>query len=670
MKNTVILIVLAFFQTSVYAQTYNKKYSESIEDANEYLAVREFADALPVLQKLELDGYANANIYYKLGQCYLNSAFDKTKAIFYLEKAAQNTTANYNINNTLEVKAPFKAVLYLGDAYRAHNRLKEAEKTYKEYKTLVNSDNQEQALAEKRILECQLARLFLKRPARIQFEKLNPIINSGLGNFNVCLSGDGKSMVFNRKMKFYDAIFYCTRTNGDWSEPKEITVNLGSDGEYHPTGLSPDGKRMLLTSYNQLTGFDIYESIFSDGKWRKIKLLSNSVNSPFYDIDAVYGPDGKEIYFSSNRTSGFGGFDLYKASVDDAGNIGQAENLGNAINSEWDEKSPTFMDSGKVLLFSSQRNPCMGGFDYFYARLGSDGKWGLVYNAGYPLSTVDDDEGLSTSSQGNEGLLTRHDPGSSAEQDIFDVRLDVLSKFRQVPLKGEVRLANGTATSFKGLTLYFVDETINDTIGMVESPEGGKYKIDLYPGNFKLAMVKDSAGTVSQEFTIPSDDSKPDFELVSEFQPGTSKPATITKLTKVDTIVVADILFDFDSYRVSAKEKENLVRLLEKIKKHSITGIELLGYTDCIGNKAYNQILSEKRAANVKEFLITKGLSKDILSAKGMGDTVNPAKNKNADGSDCPEGRAYNRRVEIRITASGRNLLIINKDLVPANLKP
>jgi outer membrane protein OmpA-like peptidoglycan-associated protein len=134
--------------------------------------------------------------------------------------------------------------------------------------------------------------------------------------------------------------------------------------------------------------------------------------------------------------------------------------------------------------------------------------------------------------------------------------------------------------------------------------------------------------------------------------------------------VVADILFDFDSYRVSAKEKENLVNLLEKIKKHSITGIELLGYTDCIGNKAYNQILSEKRAANVKEFLVTKGLSKDILSAKGMGDTVNPAKNKNADGSDCPEGRAYNRRVEIRITASGRNLLIINKNLVPDNLKP
>ncbi len=323
-----------------------------------------------------------------------------------------------------------------------------------------------------------------------------------------------------------------------------------------------------------------------------------------------------------------------------------------------------------MLLFSSQRDPCMGGFDYFYARLGSDGKWGLVYNAGYPLSTVNDDEGLSTSSQGNEGLLTRHDPGSSAEQDIFDVRLDVLSKFRQVPLKGDIRLANGASTSFKGLTLYFVDETINDTIGMVKSPEGGKYKIDLYPGSFKLDMVKDSAGTVSQEFTIPSDDSKPDFELVSEFQPGTSKPATITKLTKVDTIVVADILFDFDSYRVSAKEKENLVSLLEKIKKHSITGIELLGYTDCIGNKAYNQILSEKRAANVKEFLVTKGLSKDILSAKGMGDTVNPAKNKNADGSDCPEGRAYNRRVEIRITASGRNLLIINKNLVPANLKP
>ena len=137
MKSITVLILLVFSQIATFAQTYDKKYSESVEEINEYLLVNEFSDALPFLNKLENEGYTNANIYYKLGKCYLNSVFEKTKAVSYLERASRNTTVNYNIDNTLEQKAPLEVFLFLGDAYRVNNRLKDAEIAYKKYQSLI-----------------------------------------------------------------------------------------------------------------------------------------------------------------------------------------------------------------------------------------------------------------------------------------------------------------------------------------------------------------------------------------------------------------------------------------------------------------------------------------------------------------------------------------------------
>lgn len=663
MKSFSLLLTFIVLCFSGFAQTYDEKYTEAIDEANEYLAVNEVSDALPILKKLESDGYSNANLSYKIGQCYLNSIFDKSKAISYLQKASQNTTPDYDNNNSLETKAPLKSFLLLGDAYRLNNRLKDAENAYKYYKKLVYKDNQETALVEKRIFESQMAQLFVKRPAQVKFDKLGPVINTGLSNFNVCISGDGKTMVFNRKMKFYDAVFYCTRTVGDWSEPVEITVNLGSDGDFCPTGLSSDGKRMLLTSYNQVTGYDVYESTFRDGKWRKIKLLKGSINSTFYDIDAIYGPDDKEIYFSSNRSGGFGGFDLYKISVDVEGNTGQATNLGEVINSGWDEKSPSITDDGNLLLFSSQRVPCMGGFDYFYSRKAENGSWGQVYNAGYPLSTVGDDFGLHSGTVKSSSITSKHDQGSSAEEDIFGVALDNLSKFRMVPLNGEVHVAQGF--SFKGLNLYFIDETINDTVGLVQNPEGGKYSIELYPGNFKLVMSKDSAGVINQPFTIPGDEQKNNIQLVSDFPSKTPGPVKALEPVTKDTLWVADVLFEFNVYTLTQPEKEKIIRLAGALKKYTISRIELVGYSDCLGKDEYNLQLSGKRARSVLDLLVLNGIPGNILVSKGMGRTINFAKCTNADGSDNPEGRALNRRVEIRITTASDNVVIRKKEGKP-----
>jgi len=674
MKSIIVLTALLCIPIAINSQTLNTKYKDDIEEVNEYLEVNEFSDALPILEKLEKNGYGNANVWYKLGLCYVNSFHDKAKAISYLERASKNVAINYNIQNIIEKNAPAKALLYLGDAYRVNNRLIDAVRAYKSYLSFVRNNSQDKAFAEKRILESQLAQTFIKNPVNVQFTKLNHTINDGIGNFNVCISGDGKALVFNRRMKFYDAIFFCTRTNGDWTEPKEITTQVGSDGEFHPTGLSPDGRKMLLSSFNDVSGYDIHQSEYRDGKWRKIKILSNIVNSPFYDVDAVYGADGKSIYFCSNRTSGYGGFDIYKSSIDEAGNAEKTENLGAKINSEWDEKSPSFNENGELMIFSSQRKPGIGGFDFFYAKQAANGEWGDVYNAGYPLSTVNDDLGFSNSLSYNEGVLSKHEQGSLADEDIFNVKFDVLSKFKMISLAGEIKLKDNDELSYNGLNLYFIDENIKDTVGTIESPEGGKYKIDLYPGNFKLVMSKEKFVTVSQIFTMNANESKTDYRLVSEFKTEREKTPVHLGSDEIrrdaDTIYMADILFEFNKSSISSKEKGNIDSLIHKLRTRKIDRIEFVGFTDCFGNKFYNKKLSEQRASSVKNLFIEKGVSTNIMICIGLGDSTAVAKNVNADGSDNPNGRAYNRRVEIHSYSSDRTLILFKKDNVPVQLKP
>jgi outer membrane protein OmpA-like peptidoglycan-associated protein/tetratricopeptide (TPR) repeat protein len=669
MKNVFILCLFFFIPGIIFSQSLDKKYIESIEEANEYLLSEDYNEALPILSSLERSGYANANIEYKIGLCYLNSAREKSRAILYLEKATGNTVNQYKQEDVYERKAPAEAFLYLGDAYRVNNRLKEAVVTYKKYLALVNADSHEQMIAKKRIFEAQIAQHLEKRPNNVVFEKLGLGINQGIGNNNVCISGDGNSLVFNRKMKFYDAIFYCTRNEKGWSEPEEIVTQLGSDGEFHPTALSPDGKRMLLISYHRETGEDIYESTLKEnGKWGKVKLLQQSVNSPYQDIDGVYAADGKYIYFSSNRSGGFGGYDLYKAPVDDNENIGPAENSGNMVNTEWDEKSPSFMDNGNILIFSSQRKPGLGGFDFFYTMKETNGKWGEVYNMGYPVSTVNDDVDLSTIHHAREGLLAKNDPESSADNDIFYLRFDTLSRFKLVTIQGEVSIKGADSLSYNGLKLFFVDEEINDTVGKIENPEGGKYSIDLYPGNFKLLMTKENA-VASAEVTVPPDDNRPVYPVLSEFNslPGIKQ---ISAGLSVDTIFVPDILFAFNKATISSEDAQKLDHLISMLKRHKITHIDLLGFTDNKGSDEYNLKLSGLRAAKVFGFFTAKGLSGKRITVKGMGNTRAVAINSNTDGTDNPQGRSYNRRVEIVVQSSDPDVVIMKKDIVPREVKP
>ncbi len=120
--------------------------------------------------------------------------------------------------------------------------------------------------------------------------------------------------------------------------------------------------------------------------------------------------------------------------------------------------------------------------------------------------------------------------------------------------------------------------------------------------------------------------------------------------TEIKIALPGDILFDFDKSDVRPDAEETLSQVVTVINQYPGSDITVLGHTDSKGSDSYNMKLSDDRAKSVRSWLINDGkIDQERIIAKGLGETQPAAENQNPDGSDNPEGRQQNRRVEIVI---------------------
>ncbi len=133
--------------------------------------------------------------------------------------------------------------------------------------------------------------------------------------------------------------------------------------------------------------------------------LNRNINTKFYESHASISPDGNKLYFTSNREGSLGELDLWLSEKDALGEWGVAANLGNTVNTPFNEETPFIGKDGIVLTFSSEGHGSMGGYDFFISKLGSGG-WSKPENMGYPLSTTDDDLGYQPVDNGGYGFYS------------------------------------------------------------------------------------------------------------------------------------------------------------------------------------------------------------------------------------------------------------------------
>jgi len=393
MRRLALFISMCLLSSLMLAQNVKVDFN----DGEFFLAEEEYEEALFAFGKVYNNGYEeSAYINYRMGMCLINILGRKSEAIPYLEKAQNSISKNVKIGKLEEKNAPPDALLYLGNAYRINMDVDKALNAYNEFAKYIDPKNDIlQAFVDQQIVSCGNLLVGTTTPLEYKVGNLGQLAESHANRYNMVVSDDLSTMAFMGKNPFYNGVYVAFKEGEVWGKPSNITPSVASDGNMDVVALSSDGKKMLLAVIDEFTS-NLYESVYEDNRWYPAVSLGKPINSKYYEASAAYSPDGKSIYFSSNRKESLGGMDIFRSDLGDDGSWSEPVNLGAGVNTILNEETPFLSPDGKRLYFSSQGHSTIGGFDVFYTELMDDGSWHDVpVNLGYPLNTSDDDMALS-----------------------------------------------------------------------------------------------------------------------------------------------------------------------------------------------------------------------------------------------------------------------------------
>lgn len=422
-----------------------------------------------------------------------------------------------------------------------------------------------------------------------------------------------------------------------WSPSKNIGAPVNTRENEGAFSASPDGKYLFFTSCSRPGGIgrcDIWYTAREGNTWTEPQNIGRPINSREWESQPSISADGVTIFFASNRPGGFGGTDIwYSKKVN--GQWGNPKNLGPGINTERDEQFPFIHNDGTTLYFTSEGLPGMGKSDVFLTRL-VNGSWSKPMNLGYPINTSGDEWNFIVNRKGDvayfssTGLKPNYGGMDIYSIELYEearpkktsyVRGIVMDKFTGKALKADIEL-------FSLKTGLKVTETFSDAAN-------GKFLLNL-PANSDYALRAGATGYAyhSENFSLTESSLNEPYELIIKLEP----------IKKDVRMVMKNVLFEVDKSLLKSESYVELDQLVDYLNRNATLHIEIGGHTDNTGTEQRNKTLSEERAQSVYKYLISKDINADRLTFKGYGSSQPVATN------DTPDGRALNRRTEIKIT--------------------
>lgn len=356
-----------------------------------------------------------------------------------------------------------------------------------------------------------------KDSIKMEIKNVGPQINSPFPDYAPLISADGNNMIFTspRPTNEKDIIkgkagtenvyvTYYDDKNGRWL----VTFILGPtinrpDVDNSAIALSNDGQRMLLYrgGNEQNANGDILESILTGEEWSDPVRLPEPINSDENETSASISPDGRTIYFVSDRKWGYGGRDIWYSTQDETGTWGEAINLGKLINSAEDEEGVFIHPNGKALFFSSKGHNTTGGFDIFMSIYDETTlAWAEPENLGYPINTPENEIYFVLQGNGKTGYYASSKPDGYGDLDIYSITfLEDLMKKNTTLLKG--RVINNTDTPL-GSTVVLKNKGTDKLVGTFKSNKTtGKYLVSVPPGK-KYEMMISTEGYKTDTISI------------------------------------------------------------------------------------------------------------------------------------------------------------------------
>jgi outer membrane protein OmpA-like peptidoglycan-associated protein len=433
-----------------------------------------------------------------------------------------------------------------------------------------------------------------------------------------------------------------------------------------------------------VSNMNIYRAAYHLGAITKVeKLYFNS--SEFSCLHPSIDDKGR-LFFASDKPGGFGGYDLYYVDLEKRS---EPKNLGSVINTESDEVFPHWNGFGRVLFFSSHGHFGYGGLDNFVAFFDNQDKANKVANLGEDINSSYDDFGYNADPLQKNGFFTSNRP-SMGSDDVFkfiqkspyvsgeQIEILVLDAITKKPIEGvtvgiasednltdkdgiykKTLVYNGsfdaafshaqyepknlvisnpnTTVELFPLYDYVVmgvvrdkkDESpiagarveIRDRAGKVYSGVSGAdgvYRVDI---PMKFGDVVDFGVLFSLDGYV--NNTIPLVQKLDKMEPillnGDLVKIEVGKTDLADVIQINPIYFDYNKWDIRADAAAELDKIVRVMKENPGMVIELGSHTDSRGTAEYNMRLSDRRAKASADYIISKGISADRIYGRGYG---------------------------------------------------
>ncbi len=524
--------VVIFILQAVFLFSQSKTdYRENFNQGNLLALEENYALALKYFMSAYQIDSTNANINYKVGYCYLQSATEKDKALFFLEKAAKNIGRNYVDMEPREKKAPEMTYYYLGIAYRLAYKFNESSVYLSKFKDIVGAKNKELATDIERQIETNFNAIELaKDTAIVTIINLGDSINTQYADYSPVITADESILIFTSRRtgstggekditdQYYEDIYYSLKKkDGTWSQPKSIGETVNTNGNEANIGLSADGQQLFI--YKDNNGGDIYYSNLEGDRWNYPIALNSNINSKNWETHATMTTDGNTLYFVSDKKEGsYGGRDIWRCVKLPNGQWSLPLNLGPTINTPYDEESPFIHPDGVTMFFSSKGHKNMGGFDIFKTVKDDEGKWGTPENLKAPINTPDDDIFYVQSADGKRGYFSSVRKGGFGEKDIYMINFETSQAEPLTLLKGYLTF-DGSKDKIPADVHISATDIESGLVVQDVKPNSitGKYILILTPGNegrtYAISYEAEGYQPITETIVIPANSSYQEIEL-------------------------------------------------------------------------------------------------------------------------------------------------------------
>lgn len=624
-----------------------------------------YKKALKFYEKAYAFNPKSALLNFRMGVAYANLS-TKEKCISFIQTA-------YNLNPEVDHFLNY----YMGYACQLEHKFSEAEDFYEKFENEYRKADNFSKFVKQRKTECQAGKTLIKSPVRCWVDNVS-ILNTEFDDYAPSITMDGEEILFtsdrpnghtpDENGTYDDDIYSSTMINGKWQSPKKLAGKINSEVDDICNTMAYNGTKMLLSKVNSNGDFDIYESFLKGADWTEPVSFSRDINLKSNEKFAAYDFNDKLIYYSKDKEGGQNGYDIFVSGPVDkkTRHYSMPTRLGE-VNSRFND-GPVYMHpDGKTMYFCSEGYDSMGGYDIFVSKK-VKGVWTAPENLGYPINTPYDDFFFAITANEKYAYIASNREGGKGGFDIYKVTFwgpekdpallaedyllaSVAKPIADPELMGGVKVASTVnLTVFKGKTIdaltkkaveAVIEITDNKTGKIVETfttnSATGKFLLSLNSGNnYGIAVKADGYLFHSENFDIPEGSA---YQLVN-------KTIELKNIKIGSKIALRNIFFDTGKSTLRPESYAELDRLVKLLKDVPSLKIELSGHTDNTGSASGNVTLSQDRAQAVVDYLISKGINKSRLTAKGYGSSRPIATNDTADG------RQQNRRTEFEITGN------------------